>query len=148
VRLRGAIARIDRLLARELVGSRLTRTQISVLFALVRRGQHRLGDLAEREAVNPTMLSRVAASLEAAGLVQRLQDPQDRRAVLVEATPAGASLYARLQRERASLIAGYLEGLSPEQADLLVQALPVLEGLADHIDELRVAPSAPSQAGR
>jgi DNA-binding MarR family transcriptional regulator len=148
VRLRGTIARIDRLLARELVGNRLTRTQVSVLFALVRRGQHRLGDLAEREAVNPTMLSRVVGGLEAAGLVQRLPDPQDRRAVLVEATAAGVELYARLQRERAALIADYLETLSGERADLLVAALPVLEGLADHLDERRVAGWAQSERGR
>jgi DNA-binding MarR family transcriptional regulator len=139
VRLRGVVARVDRLLARELVGSDLTRTQVSILFALVRRGEHRLGDLAEREGVNPTMLSRVVAALEAAGLVQRLPDPQDRRAALVAATAAGARLYERLQRERASLIAEYVTGLSPSDAHRLTEALPVLEGLADHLQERGVA---------
>ena len=137
VRLRGVVARVDRMLARELVGSDLTRTQVSVIFALVRRGEHRAGDLAEREGINPTMLSRVVASLEAAGLVQRLPDPQDRRAALIAATSVGAELYERLQRERASLIAEYVAGLSPDEADRLAEALPVLEGLADHLQDRR-----------
>jgi DNA-binding MarR family transcriptional regulator len=139
VRLRGVIAQVDRLLARELVGSELTRTQVSVLFALVRRGEHRLSDLAEREGVNPTMLSRVVAALESAGLVHRLPDPQDRRAAIVAATPAGAELYERLQRDRASLIGEYVAGLSPAQADRLAEALPVLEGLAEHLQARRAA---------
>ena len=148
VRLRGVVARVDRLLARELVGTDLTRTQVSILFALVRGGERRAGDLAEQEAINPTLLSRVVGGLEAAGLVQRVPDPQDRRAALVRATPAGAALYERLQRERASMIAEYVDRLPPDQAARLTEALPVLEGLADHLHECRTAGGAPKDRGR
>ncbi|MCU1605958.1 MAG: MarR family transcriptional regulator [Modestobacter sp.] len=143
-RLRVAVARIDRLLSREVLGSGLTRTQFSVLGAVARRGEQRLGDLADREGVNPTMLSRVVGALEGAGHVRRLPDPLDRRAVVVEVTPAGIDLYEQLQRERSALIDEYLAGLRPEEAGQLAAALPLLEGLANHLQ--RAAPSGGAAA--
>lgn len=132
-RLRAAIARIDRLLARGVLSSALTRTQFSVLGALARRGEQRLSDLVEREGLNPTMLSRVVGALEKNGYASRSQDPNDGRAVLVTVTPAGHDLYQRLQRERSALIDNYLGGLSAEESRTLVAALPLLEGLAEHL---------------
>jgi DNA-binding MarR family transcriptional regulator len=132
-RLRIAVTRIDRLLAREVLGSALTRTQFSVLGALARAGELRLSDLVEREGLNPTMLSRVVGALEKNGWATRSQHPDDGRAVLVGVTPAGTELYERLQRERSALIDDYLVGLSAEQSRALLSALPLLEGLADHL---------------
>ena len=132
-RLRAAVARIDRLLAREVLGGALTRTQFSVLGALARRGEQRLSDLVEREGLNPTMLSRVVGALETNGWATRSQHPDDRRAVLVAVTPAGREVYERLQRERSALIEAYLGVLSGEDSATLVAALPLLEGLADHL---------------
>ena len=132
-RLRAAVARVDRLLAREVLGSALTRTQFSVLGSLARRGEQRLSDLVEREGLNPTMLSRVVGALEKNGWATRSQHPDDGRAVLVAVTPAGREVYERLQRERSALIDDYLGGLSAEQSRALAAALPVLEGLADHL---------------
>ena len=132
-RLRAAVARIDRLSSREVLGSALTRTQFSVLGALARRGEQRLSDLVEREGLNPTMLSRVVGALERNGWAVRSQHPDDGRAVLVEVTHAGRELYQRLQRERSALIEEHLRSLTGEQARALVAALPLLEGLADHM---------------
>ncbi len=141
-RLRAAVARIDRLLARDVLGSGLTRTQFSVLGAVVRRGSQRLGDLADREGVNPTMLSRVVAGLERSGLVRRATDPDDGRAVLVEPTEDGAQLYARLQGERSAHIEDHLAGLDAAQRAALDAALPVLEGLAEALQERRTPAGA------
>jgi DNA-binding MarR family transcriptional regulator len=132
-RLRGAIARSDRLLARQVTGSGLTRTQFSVLGALARSGQLRLAALVEREGLNPTMLSRIVGALETAGLLRRTPDPADGRAVVLEVTAGGRELYQQLQRERTALVEDYLQALPAEQVGRLVAALPVLEGLADHL---------------
>ncbi|HEU0103544.1 MAG TPA: MarR family transcriptional regulator [Mycobacteriales bacterium] len=133
-RLRGTIARTERLLARQTTGS-LTRTQFSVLGALARAGRLRLAVLVEREGVNPTMLSRIVGALEADGLLARSPDPDDGRAVVLEVTDAGRELYQRLQGERAALIEDYLRSLPPAQNRRLVEALPVLEGLAQHLHD-------------
>jgi DNA-binding MarR family transcriptional regulator len=146
-RLRAAVARIDRLSSREVLGSALTRTQFSVLGALARRGEQRLSDLVEREGLNPTMLSRVVGARERNGWAVRSQHPDDGRAVLVEVTPAGRELYQRLQRERSALIEEHLRGLTGEQARTLVAALPLLEGLADHMADHLAEHLRSSRAG-
>jgi len=134
-RLRVAVARIDRLLSREVLGGDLTRTQLSVLASLVREGEKRLSALGEREGLNPTMLSRVVAALERSGWVERTPDPDDGRAALVSATAAGRALHARLRRERSALVEQWLVGLDHDAAGRLAAALPLLEGLADHLVE-------------
>ena len=58
----------------------------------------RAGDLAEAEAINPTLLSRVLGHLEEAGLVARGADPEDARCTLVSATPAGTRLLGLARR--------------------------------------------------
>ena len=133
VRLRSVIARADRLLARQGTGAGLTRTQLSILGAVARGGPSSHGALAEREGVNPTMLSRVVASLAAAGLVQRRPHPDDGRQGLVEVTAAGTCLHDRLQRDRTALLSEYVDALPAADASTLHDALEVLEGLVEHL---------------
>lgn len=130
-RLRAAVARCDRLLARRGGSDGLTRTQQSVLGAVVRLGPQRMAELAVRDGLHATMLSRVVGSLEAVGLVTRGSDDDDARQVVVRPTAAGRRTYQRSQRERAALIAQHLEALPPDAVEQLAAALPVLEGLAD-----------------
>ncbi|MCW2676358.1 MAG: hypothetical protein JWR70_1398, partial [Modestobacter sp.] len=59
-------------------------------------------------------------------------------------TPTGVELYEQLQRERSALIDEHLAGLRPEEADQLAAALPLLEGLANHLQ--RAAPSGGAAA--
>jgi len=54
--LRMAIGRLARVLRTTRAGDDLTPTQISVLFTICREGPLALAALAEREALNPTML--------------------------------------------------------------------------------------------
>ena len=120
-RFRIALARISRFLDRQSRGDRLTRTQTSVLASVVRLGPIRLSELADIEGVNPTMLSRIVAKLEDAGLLRRRPDPADGRAVLVEATEVGRTEQRRLRAERTELLTARLA------------ALPALESLADEL---------------
>ena len=99
-RLRVVIGKLSRRLRPTGAGSGLTPTCISVLFTIVRVGPLRISKLAELEGLNPTMLSRVIAELAAHELVRRVQDPDDGRAALVEATDAGVALRERINDER------------------------------------------------
>jgi DNA-binding MarR family transcriptional regulator len=56
VRLRGALARIARSIDRQVSGDGLTRTQLSVLGTVARKGSIGVGELADAEGLNPTML--------------------------------------------------------------------------------------------
>src|SRR5215204_6344568 len=103
-RLRIALARIARLLDRQSRGQELTGTQASVLGTVARRGPLRISELAEREGINPTMLSRIVGKLEQALLLQRRPDPEDGRAARVQVTEAGAELNRRQRAQRTRVL--------------------------------------------
>jgi DNA-binding MarR family transcriptional regulator len=130
IRLRNALLRAGRRLRTSGDPGGLTATQSSVLSTLVREGPIRAGDLAEAEALNPTMLSRVLGHLEEGGLAARGPDPDDGRVTLAQATAAGRRLVERLRAHRAALLLGWLEDLTPDARASLLAALPALEELA------------------
>lgn len=128
-RLRSALGRTSRWLDRSSRGGELSRSQMSILGTVVRRGPLGIGELAEIEGVNPTMLSRVVAKLDDQGLVERRVHPQDRRAATVQVTDAGYELFLRIRAERTRLLAVSLEALPAEQRDTLMASAAALESL-------------------
>ena len=132
-RLRAVVGKLSRRLRPTLAGTGLTPTRVSVLFSVVRMGPLRLSELANVEGVNPTMLSRVIAELGEQGLVRRVPDPEDRRAALVDATPAGKRLREQILGERNDVLSIQLGQLSVADRRALDDALPVLEALAERL---------------
>jgi DNA-binding MarR family transcriptional regulator len=132
-RLRVALGRISRVLDRQTRGLELTRTQASVLATVARQGPLRLSELAECEGVNPTMLSRIVAKLERAGLLLRSPDPADGRAARVELTAEGTELNRRQRAERTHLLTARLTALPGARAAELLAALPAMEALAEEL---------------
>ena len=131
--LRIAIGRLARVLRATRAGDGLTPTQISVLFTICREGPLALAVLAERETLNPTMLSRVIGGLAERGLVDRMTGADDRRSAVVAATSAGRRLRERIHEERNEVLAASLAELSPAQRRSIDAALPALEALAERL---------------
>jgi DNA-binding MarR family transcriptional regulator len=148
-RLRATIGRLHRRLRPTAAGTTagLTATRISLLNTISRLGPIRLSDLAAEEGINPTMLSRIVADLGVGGLIERVGDPQDRRAALVRVTREGRKLVERMRRERTDVLSVALDGLSSNERRALERALPALERLAE---ELKTAqpPTANMKGGR
>lgn len=149
-RLRIALARIARLVDRQVSGDGMTRTQLSVLGTVARLGPLGISELADIEGLNPTMLSRVLGKLEESGLVSRAVTEADRRAARVQTTAAGRALHQRLRRQRSQLVAERLSGLPAEQVSRLRAALPALETLAEQLNQpqpakLRPQPGKPER---
>jgi len=130
-RLRAVIGKLARRFNALTRGSGLTPAQLSALGVVARKGPLRLSELAEIESVNPTMLSRVVAALDEAGLIRRRTDPDDRRAGLLEVTASGRRTHDRLRAERGRVLMTGLERLSPEDVVAVEAALPALEALVD-----------------
>lgn len=130
MRLRNAVLRVARRLRTASAPEGLTATQSSVLATLVRRGPMRAGDLAEAEALNPTLLSRVLGHLEDRGLAERGPDPDDGRVTIARPTASGRRLVESLRARRAALLGEWLDDLAPEERTALLAALPALERLA------------------
>jgi len=108
----------------------LTPSQISVLFTIVRLGPLGLSEVAEIEGLNPTMLSRITAGLCEQSLIERIQDPNDKRAAMVKPTSGGRRMRERIHRERTRTLSEHLDALTDEDRRALLAALPVLEELA------------------
>jgi DNA-binding MarR family transcriptional regulator len=134
-RLRAVIGTLSRRLrpTAAAVAAGLSPTRISVLLHVARAGRIRLSELSDTEGINPTMMSRVIADLAQDGLVERVTDPVDRRAALVEATAAGRKLADRIRRERTDALNLALEGLDEHERGQIEAALPALERLAEQL---------------
>lgn len=70
----------------------------AVLLALAGRTTRSQQELARMVAVSRTTVGRVAAALVAAGLVERVRNPADRRSYLLTRTPEGAAAARRWRR--------------------------------------------------
>ncbi|HUX04616.1 MAG TPA: MarR family transcriptional regulator [Acidimicrobiales bacterium] len=108
----------------------LTPSQMSALAALNESGPVRISHLASRESVGAPAATRVVASLEEMGLVRRAEDPEDKRAWLVELSDQGRRTIEELWKERTVGLSARLATLSGAERDVLDEALPVLEKLA------------------
>jgi len=93
----------------QLGDGRLDRLALMLLGALSHHGPSRLSTLAEHCGFDPSTVSRQVADLERGGLLERSTDPDDRRAVLLTASPKGKRLLQRLQagsRQRLQRLVG------------------------------------------
>ena len=84
------------------------------------------GQLAEGMGLSSGAMTNRLDRLEAAGLVRRLPDPDDRRGVLVEPTEAGHAAWDRAtdtQARREALIASALREAEKEQLHALLRRL-------------------------
>jgi DNA-binding MarR family transcriptional regulator len=128
--LRLAVMRLARRLRGERSDSSLTISQIAALSTLERTGPLTPRELAAAERVQPPSMTRIAASLEAAGLVTRTDHPSDGRQVLLAASPEGAALVREDRRRRDAWLAQRLHDLPAEDLEVLRRAAVVLERLA------------------
>lgn len=125
--------RLRRATVKELGPLGLTFTQSRVLRMLARRGEPvRMGDLAARFEVAPRSATSMVDALEAAGLVERLADPTDRRSVLVGLTTEGFALLERMSNLRRASAEALFGRLAAGQQE---QLLAILSMLSEPDDE-------------
>lgn len=133
--LRLALGRLNRSLRLTHVAADLTSSQREILLAIARVGSLRLSDLASAEGLNPTMLSRIVAKLEAAKLIVRSSDASDARVIHVSATSKGLALRDTIRTKRTDALLFALSRLTEEEQRTLSIATPVLESLVAKLRE-------------
>jgi DNA-binding MarR family transcriptional regulator len=104
---------------------------LSTLAVLTKHGPLRLSDLAQLEGVSAPSMTRTIAELESRGFVSRRPDPDDGRAVLVEAAEAGTAAIQEARATRSRVTAQLLESLDPHDSAAILAALPALERMTD-----------------
>lgn len=107
---------------------------VGVLHTLAEAGPMRVSALAEALVLDISTTSRHVSTLESEGFVAREVDPADRRACLVDITPAGDDFLQQALRERAAV----LESATREwPADDLTSLIDLLDRLADDLTGAR-----------
>ncbi len=127
-RLQRVVSRLNRVLRQQTSGE-LTHAQLSALATICRLQGCRVGELAAHEAIGAPVATRVVASLEELGFVERRADNHDGRACLVHPTDAGTQELLALRRERAEVLVQRMQQLSADDRALLARAVPLLEAL-------------------
>jgi DNA-binding MarR family transcriptional regulator len=128
--LRVALLRIQRQL-RTRTGSDITPSQSSALSRIEQFGPVRLGSLAELEGTTAATMSRVIDSLADRQLIERVPDPHDGRASLVQLSPEGGALLHGLRARYTEALRGAMAELSDGEHRVVRRAIPVLERLSD-----------------
>ncbi len=126
-RLHSAAIHLLRRLRREDDASGLPAPQLSALSVIVFAGPITLGALSTAEQVRPPTITRLVATLEAQGLVERETDAEDRRIVRVKATTRGTRLLLEGRRRRVASLAESVERLPAADRRALATAIPILE---------------------
>ncbi len=132
--------------ARSLAGveESVTLTQFRTLVVLDSHGPSRLNRLAERLEVTASTALRMVDRLIAAGLVDRRENAQDRREVVIDLTTAGRSLVRRVTRARRTEIERVVRAMPVTRRRELVRAL---EAFATAADEPAVVAEAAGRLG-
>ena len=100
------------------VGLGVTRAQWKVLFKLTRKPGLRQVELADMLELEPITLCRIVDRLEEAGLVERVRDPEDRRAWRLHVTAKAQPLIDKLQAVGAELVEQVFSGIDPKDIEI------------------------------
>lgn len=119
--------------ARSLIGveETVTVTQFRTLVVLRAHGTSRLNRLSDRLKVNASTTLRTVERLREAGLVDRRENPDDRREVVIELTDRGRQLVDEVTARRRRAIEGIVRAMPVEQRAAMVDALLAFTRAAD-----------------
>ena len=107
--------------------SGLAPARLSALSVLVFGGAMSLNDLARAEQVRPPTMSRIVDALESANLIRRTVNPQDRRAVVLEATEKGAAILWQGRKRRVKFLAKHLSRLTKAERKNIDDAIKAIQ---------------------
>ncbi|HSN78314.1 MAG TPA: MarR family transcriptional regulator [Anaerolineae bacterium] len=114
--------------------SGLSMPQVSALYRLYYRGQCGVTDIAGHLDVSSAAASQMIERLVQQGLLERNEDPTDRRAKQIALSPDGRELMQESIEARVRWMAELTTVLSPEEQDTIVAALDALTSAAIRLD--------------
>ncbi len=107
----------------------LTMSQVSALSTIERNGPMRVGELARREQISKSSVTRLVAKLEQTDYLERSVDPDDGRSFVVALTTHGHDLLAAARQRANDFLALQVGRLSDDDRRVILAALPALERL-------------------
>lgn len=139
------IARLGRLWRREsdqaLSDHGLSYATAIPLLVLSRQGENvRQGVLADELGIEGPSLVRLIDLLQAEGLVERREDPTDRRAKTLHLTKAGEAKVEQINRVLRRVRASLLKDIGPEELAATFATLQRIEQRASRLQDLKTGP--------
>jgi DNA-binding MarR family transcriptional regulator len=129
-RLRLAITRTARRLRQE-AGTDLGPSQAAALATVERHGPLSPSEVAKRERIKRPTATRIVRRLSAAGLIDRVRDPEDGRSSILTITSEGRALLRRLRARKTAYLAQRLRDVDAEDRATLERAAELLEGMLE-----------------
>ena len=119
-------------MAREmaLAGHDLTYSQFMTIKQLA-KGSAGVTDLARHAQLNPGAMTRLLDKLEARGILERVADPNDRRALHIHLTNAGKAIWRDIDQCGQRVREAALQGLDTGERE---QLLALLERVRDNLN--------------
>jgi DNA-binding MarR family transcriptional regulator len=108
-------AAINRSAGSELLSLDLPMGQFKAMATITMFGPQPVGELGRRLGISEPAASLLVDRLEERGLAVRERDAQDRRRMLVTATPAADELAARLRHGREEQVRRWLDALADDE---------------------------------
>ncbi|MGB8214366.1 MAG: MarR family transcriptional regulator [Anaerolineales bacterium] len=113
----------------------LSFSQISVLMRLMHGGNRGVSEIGGQLGVTNAAASQAVDRLVHMGLIERTEDPDDRRAKKLALTPEGRILIEKGIEARSQWVEGLTDALTPEQQSLIISALTLLTTAAQATEE-------------
>jgi DNA-binding MarR family transcriptional regulator len=112
----------------------LSMPQFSVLMQLHYRGACGMSRISEGYDITPAAASQLVDKLVQSGLIQRGEDPNDRRAKLLNLTDKGRELIQRGIEERYGWVNELTEKLTAEEQAQISEALDIMTKAAGELE--------------
>lgn len=113
--------------APELSAIEMTMSQTKAMYLLIAAGRLRMSELAARLGVTSSTATGAVDGLVALGLVERHEDPADRRQVVVTPTPHAASTLEHFRELNSRRMGELLARLSPADLATVERAMEILD---------------------
>jgi DNA-binding MarR family transcriptional regulator len=120
--------------ARHARTSGLSMPQFSILMQLQHHDHCGISDISERFEITPAAASQHVENLVQAGLIERTEAPEDRRARQIQLTPKGRSLIESGIRERHQWMDHLAETLDDKDGERIAAALALLTETARKLE--------------
>lgn len=117
------------------IDSSLTPIQVRTLMMLASRGAMRPTELAHALGVHPSNATRACDKLVAVALLDRRENPQNRRSSILGLTLAGRQLITSIARRRARGIMAILRCIAPDRRTAVAEAMSEFAAAGgEHLD--------------
>jgi DNA-binding MarR family transcriptional regulator len=118
----------------------LSMPQFGILMQLHYRGNCGISDIGERFDITNAAASQLVEKLVQSGLIQREEDPNDRRARLLNLTDRGREFIQQGIEERYRWVNQLAAKLTAEERTKVTEALTILTGAAKEMEAQPVQP--------